>query len=92
MAVQTKTKDTRLKVKKAKPKIEETAKTGQDSDDRMKPMAQHQDRGIGSAFAYATAQLLKEAPDLKGSQNAFLGVPSETLDPTIYAHSLIKKD
>lgn len=87
-----KTNDTRLKVKKSKPKVEKTPRTGEDSDDRKKPLAEHQDRGIGSAFAYAVGELKAQAKEMRGSQNAFLGVPSETIDPAEYAHSLIKKD
>lgn len=54
--------------------------TGQKSDERMKPKAQHQDRGIGSSFADAVAVALEESKQLKGSQSAFLGVPSVTID------------
>ncbi len=62
------------------------AATGQKSDVRMKPKAQHQDRGIGSSFAMAVANVLEESKQLKGSQNGFLGVASETLDIKDQAH------
>lgn len=66
------------------------APTGQKSDKRMKPQAEHQDRGIGSSFAMAVAVVLEESKQLKGSQGNFLGVQSESLDIKDQSHSLGK--
>jgi len=91
MAVRTKTSDTRLKVKKASQSEGKTPQTGSDSDKHEKPMAKDQDRGLGSAFAYAVGKLLVDSKEMKGSQSAFLGEPSEVLDPKQFSHSLTKQ-
>ncbi len=77
--------------KKSKKVQGHKAPTGQMSDERMKPKAEHQDRGIGSSFAMAVQNVLEESRQLKGSQNNFLGVQSETLDIKDQSHSLGKK-
>ena len=77
MAVMDKVKDTRLKVKKAKPKQLETVQTGELSD--VSPNGT--DRGIGSSYAMAVGNILEEAKMLrKGSQSGFLGKEKETID------------
>jgi hypothetical protein len=77
--------------KKSKKVQGHKAPTGQESDVRMKPKAEHQDRGIGSSFAMAVSNVLEESKQLKGSQSSFLGVASETLDIKDQSHSLGKK-
>ena len=65
--------------------------TGELSDSRVQTAPNSGlDRGIGSSFAYAVGAIMQQAPDLKGSQNDFLGVPSEVIDPKQYAQSLLK--
>lgn len=91
MSVKHKPSDTRLKVKKTKQPQGHKAATGQKSDVRMKPQAQHQDRGIGSSFAMAVASVLEESKSMKGSNpNGFLGVATETIDIKEHAYNLAK--
>lgn len=91
MAVSTKEKDTRLKVKKAKPGQLETVDTGEKADQRKYPDAQMKDRGIGSSFAMALGNILEDAKEFKKAAKAgFLGKPSEVIDPKEYSQSLTK--
>jgi len=91
MAVRTKTSDTRLKVKKANQSEGKTPQTGSDSDKHEKPMAKKQERGLGTEFAYAVGKLLVDSQEIKGSKTAFLGEPSQVLDPKQFCHSLTKE-
>jgi hypothetical protein len=85
-----KVSDTRMKASKRKQPQGQKAATGQESDERMKPQAQHQDRGMGSSFAMAVANALEESKAMKGSQSNFLGVPSQTIDIKEHAYNLAK--
>jgi hypothetical protein len=89
MAVQSKSKTTRTVASRKKQNEGRTAQTGEESDRRTQVAPDSsKDRGIGSSFAYAVGEMLTEAKEMKGSQSAFLGVPSETIDPKSYAQSL----
>lgn len=80
----------KTKVKNGQASQGHKAATGQKSDERMRPKAQHQDRGIGSSFAVAVANALEESKTMKGSQTAFLGVPAQTIDIKEHAYNLAK--
>lgn len=91
MAVQNKPKTTRTVVSKKKQPEGKTAQTGEESDRRVQVAPDSsKDRGIGSSFAMAVGEMLTEAKEMKGSQSSFLGKPSETIDPKLYAQSLLK--
>ena len=90
MAVQTKTSDTRLKTKKTdKSKQGEPAKTGEMSDDRKIPSSRTSDRGIGSSYAMAVANILEDAKTMKSdAKKSFLGQESKVIDPKQFSQSL----
>ncbi len=58
-------------------------------DQGERPATGAQGRSLGSEFAYAVGNLKEQAKKMKGSQNAFLGVPTQRLDPKDFNHSLI---
>lgn len=79
-----------LKVASRKKQDEGKSRTDGEMSDRRTQSAPNSglDRGIGSSFAYAVGAIMQAAPDLKGSQSDFLGVPSEVIDPKQYSQSL----
>lgn len=92
MAVQTKAKTTRSVASRKKQNEGKAAQTGEESDRRVQVAPDSsKDRGIGSSFAYAIGEMLVEAKEMKGSQSAFLGKPSEVIDPKLYSQSLLGK-
>lgn len=59
------------------------------SDNTMR-MPQMLERGLGTSFAMAVSRAMDGVASLSGSKNGFLGVEKTTIDPTEYAHSLLK--
>lgn len=91
MAVQSKPKTTRTVASKKKQPEGKTPQTGQASDRRVAVAPDSGlDRGDGSSFVYAVGELLKDAKQIRGSQNGFLGTEKETIDLTPYTQSITK--
>ena len=69
------------------------AQTDEASSTNVFPEPRTYKRGIGSAYAYAVDSLIKQAGEISGSKNGFLGVEKKELDPNEYGqHSILPKD
>lgn len=91
MAVQSKPKTTRSVASRKKQPEGKTPQTGEESDRRVQVAPNSGlDRGVGSSFAYAVGEILKEAKQMRGSQTGFLGQEKEVIDIKEYTHSLNK--
>lgn len=68
-------------------------KQGQEADPSAMSSAniirdpQHLGRGLGSAYAIAVDNLHKQAEEMSGSKNGFLGVAKEHINPYENLHS-----
>lgn len=91
MAVKNKPKTTRTTASRKKQPEGKTPQTGEESDRRVQVAPNSGlDRGIGSSFAYAVGEILKDAKQMRGSQVGFLGQEKETIDIKDYNQSLNK--